>query len=275
MASGYLELAEALRRVLLGNVRAPRRVVLEIPGGRFLVMPAADEHLAIVKLVTVRPDEQPSVFAEIWVRRFDTGEVFRLPAEELTVRRTAALSLLAARTLAPRKRGALLLVGAGRQALGHLEAFSEGLSLTRVVVRGRSRERVRALVARARELGLEAEADPGAYPKDLAFVVTATTSSTPVLGADLPEGVFVAAVGSYTPDARELPEALVSRAELVVADTEDARAEAGELAGLPRGRVRLLAELLKAPPRPRGLVVFKSTGHAIFDLAAVRVYLKA
>ncbi len=275
MTPSYLELAEAIRAVLLKGARAPRRQVLPIPGGQFLVMPAADDRVALAKLVTVRPEARPSVFAELWVQRLDTGEVLHLPAEELTVCRTAALSLLAARTLAPRQKGALLLVGAGRQARGHLEAFREGLSLTRVLVKGRSPERVAALLEAARALGLAAEPFAGRYPEDLAFVVTATTSKAPVVSADLPEGVFVAAVGSFTPDARELPEALVQRAALVVADTEDALAEAGELQGLPRGRIRLLAELVENPPRPRGTVVFKSTGHAIFDLAAVRAYLKA
>jgi len=275
MTPSYLALAEAIRAVLLKGARAPRRQVLPIPGGQFLVMPAADDRLALAKLVVVRPEASPSVFAELWVQRLDTGEVFHLPAEELTVRRTAALSLLAARTLAPRRKGALLLVGAGRQARGHLEAFTEGLSLTRVLVNGRSPERVEALLEAARALGISAEPFSGRYPEDLAFVVTATTSPTPVVGTDLPEGVFVAAVGSFTPDARELPGALLERAELVVADTEDALFEAGELQGLPRGRVRLLAEVLKEPPRVSGTVVFKSTGHAIFDLAAARAYLNA
>ncbi|HFB39381.1 MAG TPA: ornithine cyclodeaminase, partial [Oceanithermus sp.] len=153
MTPSYLELTEALREVLTSGASAPRRQVLPVPGGRFLVMPAADERLALAKLVVVRPGASPSVFAELWAMRLDSGEVFRLPAEELTVRRTAALSLLAARTLAPRREGALLLVGAGRQARGHLEAFHEGLALTRVLIKGRSPERVEALLEAARALG--------------------------------------------------------------------------------------------------------------------------
>jgi len=272
---GYLRIAEAIRLALLSGARIPPRTVVPLPDGQFLVMPAADDRLAIAKLVLVQPGREASVFAELWVRDLDTGEVWHLPAEELTVRRTAALSLLAARTLAPKKRGALLLFGAGRQARGHLEAFHEGLTLTRVLVKGRSPERVEALLEAARALGLPAEPFSGRYPEDLAFVVTATTSPDPVVGDDLPDGVFVAAVGSFTPEARELPEALVRRAELVVADTADALLEAGELVGLPRNRVRLLAEVLEDPPPARGTVVFKSTGHALFDLAAVRAYLNA
>ncbi len=272
---GYQRIAEAIRRALSSGARVPRRAVVPFAGGQFLVMPAADDRLAIAKLVVVQPGREESVFAELWVKDLATGEVLHLPAEELTVRRTAALSLLAARTLAPKKRGALLLFGAGRQARGHLEAFHQGLDLTGVWVKGRSPERARRLLAHARALGLSAEPFTGAYPRDLAFVVTATTSREPVVSPDLPEGVFVAAVGSFTPEARELPKALVRRAALVVADTEDAIAEAGELVGLPRERIRILAEVLRGPPWVRGTVVFKSTGHALFDLAAVRAYLNA
>lgn len=55
----YLALAEAIREVLLKGAEAPRRQVLPIPGGQFLVMPAADEALALCKLVTVEPQKTP------------------------------------------------------------------------------------------------------------------------------------------------------------------------------------------------------------------------
>src|SRR3712207_8571664 len=49
----------------------------------------------------------------------------------VTARRTAALSMLAARELAPRPEGPLLVVGAGTQGRAHLEAFHEGLGVSR------------------------------------------------------------------------------------------------------------------------------------------------
>ena len=272
MTPSYREIASEIRKVLLGGAKAPARSVLAIPGGHLLVMPAADREYAVVKTVVV---DDRGVSGEVWARRHATGEVWHLPAEELTVRRTAALSLLAAKTLAPRKKGALLLVGAGRQARGHLEAFAEAGLIDRVLVKGRNPERARALAAYAEELGVNGGLFEGWYPEDLAFVVTATTSPRPVVGADLPEGVFIAAVGSFTKNARELPPELLERASLVVADTEDALFEAGELVELPPKRVLTLREVLENPPATSGTVVFKSTGHALFDLAAVRAYLKA
>jgi len=268
----YLALAEAIRGVLLRGAEAPRRQVLPIPGGQFLVMPAADPEVALCKLVTVEPGKNPSVQAEVWAKRLDTGEVFHLPGEELTKRRTAALSLLAARELAPRREGALLLVGPGAQGEAHLEAFAEGFPLTRVLVRGRGRERVRALLEKAQGMGLVAEEwVEEEVPEDVAFLVTATPSSTPLLPERVPEGVFLAAVGSFRPEMQEVPEGLVQRAA-VYCDTEDALAEAGELQGLGKPVVTLKEALLgrRAEGDP---VLFKSVGHALFDLAAARAYL--
>ncbi|WP_448569112.1 ornithine cyclodeaminase [Thermus sp.] len=270
--SAYLSLAEAIRGVLLRGGVAPRRQVLPIPGGEFLVMPAADGEVAVCKLVTVEAHREPRVQAEVWARRLSTGEVFHLPGEEITKRRTAALSLLAAQVLAPRKEGALLIVGPGAQGEAHLEAFHEAFPLSRVYVRGRGRERVEALLRKAKGMGLEAVEWTGEeVPEDVAFLVTATNSPTPVLPESLPPGVFLSAVGSYRPHMREVPEALVARAALYV-DTEDALLEAGELQGIEKPAVPLREALLGR--RAEGeLVLFKSVGHALFDLAAARAYL--
>lgn len=75
----YRELAEAIRKVLLQGAVAPRREVLPIPGGSFLVMPAADSELALCKLVTVEPRKTPAVQAQVWVKRLADGQVFHLP----------------------------------------------------------------------------------------------------------------------------------------------------------------------------------------------------
>jgi ornithine cyclodeaminase len=48
-------------------------------------------------------------------------------------------------------------------------------------------------------------ADPGAALAEVGLVVTATTSREPVLPGAVAEGTFVAAVGSFEPEAAELP----------------------------------------------------------------------
>jgi ornithine cyclodeaminase len=62
------------------------------------------------------------------------------------------------------------------------------------------------------------------------IVATVTASPTPVFNAaDIDAGVHLNAVGSSTPNARELPTATVAAARLFVDDTRAALAEAGDI----------------------------------------------
>jgi 1-piperideine-2-carboxylate/1-pyrroline-2-carboxylate reductase [NAD(P)H] len=284
----YADLAESIREVALerksGEVQAPSRISLPLPDGAvLLVMPASGEDLAITKLVTVHPQNAsrglPTIQGEVVVMEAATGERLGiLDGSVVTARRTAALSLLAARELAPRPNGPLLVVGAGTQGRAHLEAFHEGLGTSRVFVYSRTRERSEALAERAEELGLEARAvgDPGEVLGEASLVVTATTSREPVLPEEVPDGAFVAAVGSFEPGAAELPAGLVARSTVVVDTLEGAREEAGDLIQAHRAgafsweNAAQLEDILRAPARPEGTVVFKSVGHALWDLAAAR-----
>ncbi|MBU1001993.1 MAG: delta(1)-pyrroline-2-carboxylate reductase family protein [Proteobacteria bacterium] len=291
----YPELAEALagvlRRMARGELTAPARIHSPLPGGGvLLVMPAADEAVAVTKLVTVHPGNParglPLIQGEMVVMDAASGERLGiLDGPTVTSRRTAALSLLAAQTLAPHEEGPLLVVGAGVQARAHLEAFAHGLGIHRVFCCARSEQSAVALAEFARTLGIEATVatSAAAVLRDCSLVVTATTSNTPVLSEDVTPGTFIAAVGAFTPQAAEIPARLV-RACRVVVDTVDTRHEAGDLiqADVDWDGVLLLGDVLNAGLGSDGPaqgqtgnrpVLFKSVGHALFDLAAGRLAL--
>ena len=188
----YPELADSIREVALarssGELQAPPRLVLPLPeGGVLLVMPASDREISITKLVTVHPQNPgrglPTIQGEVVVMDARTGErLGLLDGSVVTARRTAALSMLAARELAPRQSGPLLVVGAGTQGRAHLEAFREGLGVSRVFISSRNSKSAISLAGHARSLGLEAQAveGPEEVLDDVSLVVTATTSSEPV-----------------------------------------------------------------------------------------------
>ena len=284
----YAALADSIRDVALarssGGVQAPPRLALPLPGGAvLLVMPASDREIAITKLVTVHPENAgrglPTIQGEVIVMEASTGtRLGLLDGAAVTARRTAALSLLAARKLASRPRGPLLVVGAGAQGRSHVEAFREGLGVSEVYVHSRTRESAESLAAHAGTLGMEAAAvsDPGEALARVCLVVTATTSREPVLPDAVPEGTFVAAVGSFEPEAAELPPGLISRAEVVVDTMEGAEEEAGDLIQAEKAGVfrwadaTTLEDILGGRERPGGTVVFKSVGHSLWDLAAAR-----
>ncbi len=284
----YPELADSIREVALaidsGEVQAPPRFALPLQkGGTLLVMPASDRDIAITKLVTVHPENPerglPTIQGEVVVMDASTGErLGLLEGGVVTARRTAALSMLAARELAPRPDGPLLVVGAGTQGRAHLDAFRAGLGVSRAFISSRSAKSAISLAGHARNLGMEAEVveAPEEVIGDVGLVVTATTSKEPILPEGVPEGVFVAAVGAFEPEAAELPPALISGSRVFVDTLEGAKEEAGDLIQAEQAGAFAwedateLQEALRSQERPAGTVVFESVGHALWDLAAAR-----
>jgi len=285
----YPALADMLAQVLRdrkgGVAQAPQRLGVPLAGGGLLfLMPAADDRLAITKLVTIHTGNAhhglPVVQADVLVMEAASGRrLFTLDGNVVTARRTAALSLLAARTLAPSPGGPLLVVGAGTQARSHVEAFVEGLGVREVYICSRTRENAETLASYAGGLadGVRAGAvgDVSQVLGDVTLVVTATTSSEPVLPADPPLSLqaFVAAVGAYTPEMAELPRSLVLRSRLFVDTIEGVQSDGGDFirAGVDWSMVTPLQDALDLPRPKSGPVIFKSVGHALWDLAAAKL----
>lgn len=282
----YPALCDAIGSVLqlhrAGRVIAPERLVFSLGGrGTLLLMPASDGLYAITKIVTVHPANLkkglPTIQGEVIVFEADTGRRLGiLDGVAVTARRTAALSALAVRTLAPVPSGTLLVIGAGTQARSHLEAFREVLALEKAYIHSRSRDRAEVLAAYAQTLGYQVEVvdDPDVHLNEVTLIVTATNSPTPVLdGRDLRQDAMIAAVGAFTPSMAELPARLVRGCRLYVDTLEGARAEAGDYiqAEVDWKQVQALADALDRPASGNGPVIFKSVGHAVFDLAAARL----
>lgn len=280
-------LVDALRAMLLrrsaGLTEAPERLALALPGGSLLVMPATDGEFASTKLVTVHAENAgrglPSLQGEVLLMRAGTGErVLMLDGPSVTARRTAALSLLAMKLLAPQCAGAqMLLIGAGVQGRSHLEAFAAAGGVSRVRIASRSRASAERLAEHGARLGIDArvEIDVEAALGEARIVVTATTATAPLFADRVRDDAFVAAVGAYQPRMCELPASLVRRAAVFVDDAGGARHEAGDLiqAGIDWGTVTALEKVAAGSARPpaRGPVVFKSVGQALWDLAAARL----
>jgi len=294
----YPELARAIAAMLAelraGTATAPPRIALPVGdaergAGTLLVMPACNRELVMTKNITVHPDNPgrglPNILGEVLVADACTGErIAMLDGPTVTGRRTAAVSLLAAQSFAARPDGELLIVGAGVQAMTHLEAFLAGLPVRRVWLHSRTRTKAEALAAHARALGAEAEVaeSVAAVLPRVSMVVTVTSSRSPVL-PDLDSGLwrdehFIAAVGAFRPEMCELPPALCLAAQAagsLLADTLfGIEEEAGDLlqAGVDWARVQpfetaiLQADAIRA--RAGSPLVFKSVGYALWDLAA-------
>jgi len=288
------EIAEVLAAKSRGELTVPERLSLPLPGGGvLLVMPATDGVLAVTKLITVSPGNPaqglPLIQGEVDVMRAATGErLGLLDGPEVTARRTAAASLLAAELLAPEPQGPLLVVGSGVQALSHAMAFHAGLGVPQVFVCARDPAKAEALAARLRGAGVPAQSV--ARPEDVlnraTLIVTATNSPTPVIPETVCDDAFIAAIGSFSPAQAEIPASLVRRCRLFTDSLEGARTEAGDLllAGVDWAEVTPLEQLCIARSGQggpggaeevalahHGPVLYKAVGCAALDLAAARL----
>jgi ornithine cyclodeaminase/alanine dehydrogenase-like protein (mu-crystallin family) len=212
----------------------------------------------------------------------------QIDGHELTRRRTAAASALAASWLARADAAHLLVVGAGQVAELLPEAYRVVRPIRRVSVWARSADKAQALAARWRAAGLAAEAvtDLPAAVARADIVSCATLATGPVVqGAWLRPGSHLDLIGSFTPAMREADDAAFAGAALYV-DTDEALHKSGDLLGpLARGVIReadvrgTLAALCRGEVAgrqdPAGRTVFKSVGTALEDLAAAMLVHEA
>jgi alanine dehydrogenase len=221
--------------------------------------------------------------------RSATGEMAALiEADGLGQIRTGAATGIATKNLANMNARTAGIIGTGYQARTQLEAVAAVRRLERVRAFGRDSER-RAQFCRemSARIGVEVEpVDAGEKAiRGADIVVTATSAMKIVLeGAWLSPGVHVNAIGANWAHKRELDDAAVARADVIVVDSiEQAKMEAGDLIlsfASDAGRwdsVRELGGIVagKIPGRAGAnqITLFKSNGIATWDLAvAVKVY---
>jgi len=295
-ALDYALLAEALRSAFAQGCSAPLRHVHDVTGlgDRLLLMPAWRPGKDLgVKLVTVFPRNRErgvaTVSALYVLLDGGTGHPRALiDGEALTLRRTAAASALASTYLSRKDSATLLVIGTGALAPHMARAHCALRPIGKLLLWGRSPERVHALALQLRDEGLAAQAiaDLAHGLAQADIVSCATTATEPVVrGALLRPGAHVDLVGAFTPQMREGDDALIARAEIFVDSYAGAFKEAGDLVQplasgvLARGRVRAeLAELVTgAHPgrqRPDEITLFKSVGTALEDLCAARLVLE-
>lgn len=291
-------LIPALRALFAAGCSVPPRHVHQVPGplgadgqaaGGFtsLIMPAWVPGLCYgVKTVNVAPHNAarglPGLHSSYLLYDAATGApLAMLDGDQITARRTAAASALAASFLARPDAGHLLLVGAGQVARLLPAAYRVVRPITRVTVWARQPAAAQALADRLRADGFDAApgADLAAAVAAADMVSCATLATTPLVqGAWLQPGSHLDLIGSFTPAMREADDACFRGAALHV-DTDEALAKSGDLLGpLERGVITpaevhgTLASLCRgqAPGRTgaRQRTVFKSVGTALEDLAA-------
>jgi ornithine cyclodeaminase/alanine dehydrogenase-like protein (mu-crystallin family) len=263
---------------------------VEVPGeaaATMLLMPAWVPGAYMgVKILNLFPDNQrralPTIIGTYLLSSGKTGEMLAMvDGGELTARRTAATSALAARYLAREDAQSMLMVGAGRLALNLMQAHATVRPLERFAVWARDPDKAEACAAEARALGLDATAtaDLAAAAGDADIISCATLSSTPLIqGEWLRPGTHLDLVGAFKPDMRESDDACIRRASVFVDTRAGALKEGGDIVQPLRSGVltedRILADLADLADGRHGgrgradeITLFKSVGAALEDLA--------
>ncbi|MCB1464004.1 MAG: ornithine cyclodeaminase family protein [Nitratireductor sp.] len=291
-------LIEALRAMFVSGCEMPVRHhhTLGVPGepdATLLLMPAWQTGQFIgVKIATVFPGNsargKAAVNAAYVLISAASGEVLAMvDGGELTARRTAAASALAADYLARKDAGHLLVVGTGRLSLNLIEAHAAVRPIRWVTIWGRSPEKAAAVAEKAAAAGFETEAtDDLASAVGHADIVSCATLSNEALvhGAWLKPGAHLDLVGAFTPRMRESDDEAMRRASVFVDTRAGATREGGDIVlamqsgALAQSDIRAeLAELTRGEHKGRTsddeITAFKSVGAALEDLAgAVLAY---
>jgi ornithine cyclodeaminase/alanine dehydrogenase-like protein (mu-crystallin family) len=296
---GYKELIEALREIFQSDYTMPLRHhhFYNTPEGdenTLILMPVWNSEYMGMKQVTVAPANakanMPSIFAQYILSDSITGEpLAMMNATELTARRTACTSALAASFLCREDAENLLIVGGGKVAQHLAQAHLAVRNFKKVSVWMRNPTKMEEFVVSLKDQGIPAECvtDLEETARQADLISCATPSKTPIIkGEWVKAGTHLDLIGSYKPDTRETDDTAIRKSSIFVDSRAGALHESGELA-LPIASGIITQKDVKAdivdlikgihPGRSSSeeITLFKSVGLAIEDLAAALLVYKS
>jgi alanine dehydrogenase len=276
-------LAAALVTFSSGTTSVPPRVASRVPdrgllGAMVGFVPGAGLE---AKLVSVFPKNhkrgRPSHQALIAL--FDDSDGTPLALMDgtyITAIRTGGAAAVAARTVAREDAKVLAILGAGVQGRSHLETFPRVRDFAEIRVASRDAAKAAALAGRHPRARVATSFEAAVRGADVA--ACCTDAREPVIRREwLKAGAHVSSVGgSFGP---ELDPDIVAGGRVFVewrgAATNAPPAGAWELQGVDVDRLTEIGEVLSGVRAGRQsaneLTVYKSTGHAVEDVAAARL----
>lgn len=268
------------------------RVVNPIDKGQLLLMPSEVGTGIGIKVMTLGRDNPerglPVIQGSYLMFDGDTlAPTAVLDGAALTTLRTPAVSVAGIRPALERFDGPLRLVvsGTGPQGTSHVDTLADVVSepFADVTFVSRTPENVGDDVISRGSVVTAGSPELDAVLPRADVVVCATPAEEPLFSADaVRSDVVVIAMGSHSPGAREVPGALMARAQVVVEDVETALREAGDVVlaiadgDLSRDDLLLMKDVVRGdaeldPSRP---LVFKTVGMPWQDLAVAQVVLE-
>lgn len=295
-----INIAEAaLRELALGNVIMPQRTVIQLPdnGGIHWGMSAYVGSqinglgFEILSSCPENPEKHnlPTVIGQLMLSDPDTGVPLAfMDATFLTAMRTGATAAVATKYLAKREVNDITVFGTGRQARIQLMGICAVRQVNGAVVVGTDAQECHRFadhMSKALGIPIEPVRDVRAAVEMADVIVTAAATREPLFcGEWLRPGAHINAVGTHSPNRRDVDTETVRRAKVVADLGRACLVEAGDLL-LPIQEEAISEEHIHAdlgevvaglkPGREsdREITLFKAVGLAAQDVAtALHVY---
>jgi len=286
---------------LQGHGKVPAAAILGVkaPAGGLHVkaglLPGQKDYI-VAKLNTNFPNNRarsglPTIQGVIVIYNAENGcPLAILDSIDITIKRTAAASAVAAKHLARENSSVATICGCGPQSRAQLRAMRTILPLKRIYafdLNPRSAKKLAAEFGNELEIEIEPVHDlPRAIQKSDICITCTTAIDFFVHRKDVSLGTFIAAVGADDAHKQEIDPALMASAKVVADSLEQCCAIGDTNHAIAQGFMRkedvyaALAEIVagEKPGRTSDdeIIVFDSTGVAIEDaVAAAAVYEKA
>jgi ornithine cyclodeaminase/alanine dehydrogenase-like protein (mu-crystallin family) len=263
--------------------RMPDRIHVPDRKNTLMVMPCFSDAFVATKLVTVFPQAPesglPVVNGLVILADNQTGQPLAiLDGAALTARRTGAVGGMAVACLTPESIETAGIIGTGVQGRSQAEFLLFNRRVKTLWLADLNRTAAQNM---ARDIGhahphvsCRIADSPRQLMRDSQVVIAATTSTDPVFDADLSDvtGKTFISIGSFTPEMKEFPDAVIQGADAVYVDTLFAAKESGDICQpltrriVPENKIQPFASVPGQPVDVGGTVLFKSVGMALFDL---------
>ena len=205
----------------------------------------------------------------------------------LTDVRTAVAGAICAKYLAPKNIEAIGIVGTGVQARMQLEYLKNVTDCQNVIVWGRSKSALNQYKNSMGDSGFTIETTMALdqVTDNCNLIVTCTASEKPIIRRNHVKGkVHITAMGSDTPNKQEIGSNVLSKADLVIADSRSQCEVRGEIHHAIRNNavsmdsIAELGEIINGDRQGRttssGITVADLTGVAVQDIQISKAVLK-
>lgn len=274
-----------------GEFNMPDRVHVADKDNTLLFMPCFAGKYFGTKLVSVFPGASklgvPVVNGLMALSDNDTGQpLAAMDGAALTAERTGAVGGVAVDFFTSLRLKTAGIFGAGVQGRSQARYLLLNREIKQLFIfdpnKAGATKMAQDLADAFPKVSFQTVEDPDTLVQDAELIIAATTSQTPLFSDDhqLVEGKTFISIGSFKPDMREFPDAVLQSAGNIYVDTPFAAEESGDIC-IPLKEEKVTPEniipfatLLSGDPNTRfdqregNTVFFKSVGMALFDLIA-------